>query len=196
MCVCETDHGFGAELWDELAQFLSKFLSPNTCNANVAIALQSTHDHKWLVDYWWDNTFLAYSLLRHTTGAGSCGLTITITWIPPVLFPPDDSLEEYLTTGAGLDVSFFNYGFWLFFQEYFFFNTPVLYSALHRTNFRVTTFLFLVIALRIRCVSVLRKHPLMYPRRSTCLDVYSDMYVKDEVLLYTMKCYTWWKTLK
>ena len=77
------------------------------------------------------------------------------------------------------------------FSGVFFFNTPVLYSSLHRTNFRVTTFLFLVIALRIRCVSVLRKHPLMYPRRSTCLDVYSDMYVKDEVLLYTMKCYTW-----
>ncbi len=38
---------------------------------------------------------------------------------------------------------------------------------------------------RIRCVSVLRKHPIMYPRRSTRLDVYSDMYVKDEVVMVT-----------
>ena len=53
-----------------------------------------------------------------------------------------------------------------------------------------------LVPVRIRCVSVLRTHPHMYPRRSTRLDVYSDMYVKDEVLLYTMKCKTWCKTLK
>ena len=41
------------------------------------------------------------------------------------------------------------------------------------------------------CVSVLRTHPYMYPRRSTILDTYSDMYVKDEVLLVTMQCKTW-----
>ncbi len=41
---------------------------------------------------------------------------------------------------------------------------------------------------RIRCVSVMCTHPHMYPRGSTSLDTYSDMYVKDEVLLYTMKC--------
>ena len=45
-----------------------------------------------------------------------------------------------------------------------------------------------LLAVRIRCVSVLRTHPHMYPRRSTHLDVYSDMHVQDEVLLRTMKC--------
>ena len=47
------------------------------------------------------------------------------------------------------------------------------------------------LAVRIRCVSVLRTHPYMYPRRSTSLDTYSDMYVKDEVLLFTIQCKTW-----
>ena len=48
-----------------------------------------------------------------------------------------------------------------------------------------------LIAVRIRCVSVLGTHPYMYPRRSTSLDTYSDMYVKDEVLLFTIQCKTW-----
>jgi hypothetical protein len=33
--------------------------------------------------------------------------------------------------------------------------------------------------------------PSLYPRRSTSLDTYSDKFVEDEVLLYTMKCKTW-----
>ena len=49
---------------------------------------------------------------------------------------------------------------------------------------------------RIRCVSVLYTHPHMSPRISTRLDVYSDMYVKDKVLLCVMKCKTSSKTLK
>ena len=48
-----------------------------------------------------------------------------------------------------------------------------------------------LLAVRIRCVSVVHTYPHMYPRRSTRLATYSDMYVKDEVLLYTMKCKTW-----
>ena len=48
-----------------------------------------------------------------------------------------------------------------------------------------------LLAVRIRCVSVVHTYPHMYPRRSTRLETYSDMYVKDEVLLYTMKCKTW-----
>ena len=39
-------------------------------------------------------------------------------------------------------------------------------------------------------------HPHMYPRSSTPLHVYSDMYVKHQVLLCVMKCETWSKTLK
>jgi hypothetical protein len=48
-----------------------------------------------------------------------------------------------------------------------------------------------LLVVRIRCVSGLRTHPHTYPRRFTSLDTYSDMYVEDEVLLYTMKCKTW-----
>ena len=48
-----------------------------------------------------------------------------------------------------------------------------------------------LLAVRIPSVSVLRTHPHMYPRRSTPLDVYLDMYVQDEVLLCVMKCETW-----
>jgi hypothetical protein len=36
-----------------------------------------------------------------------------------------------------------------------------------------------LVAVRIRCVSVLRTHPHMYPRSSARLDVCTDMYVKD-----------------
>ena len=48
-----------------------------------------------------------------------------------------------------------------------------------------------LVAVRIRCVSVLRTHPHMYPRSSARLDVCTDMYVKDHVLMCVMKCETW-----
>ena len=48
-----------------------------------------------------------------------------------------------------------------------------------------------LVVVRIRCVSVLRTHPHMYPRISARLDVCTDMYVKDHVLMCVMKCETW-----
>ena len=48
-----------------------------------------------------------------------------------------------------------------------------------------------LVAVRIRCVSVLRTHPHMYPRSSARLDVCTDMYVKDHVVMCVMKCETW-----
>jgi hypothetical protein len=48
-----------------------------------------------------------------------------------------------------------------------------------------------LVVVRIRCVSVLHTHPHMYPRSSAHLDVCTDMYVKDHVLMCVMKCETW-----
>jgi hypothetical protein len=48
-----------------------------------------------------------------------------------------------------------------------------------------------LVAVRIRCVSVLRTHPHMYPRISGRLDVSTDMYVKDHVVMCVMQCETW-----
>ena len=48
-----------------------------------------------------------------------------------------------------------------------------------------------LVAVRIRCVSVLRTHPHMYPRSSARLDVCTDMYVKDHVVMCVMQCETW-----
>jgi hypothetical protein len=48
-----------------------------------------------------------------------------------------------------------------------------------------------LVVVRIRCVSVLYTHPHMYPRSlrqsSARLDVYTEMYVKDHVVLCVMK---------
>ena len=44
-----------------------------------------------------------------------------------------------------------------------------------------------LVTIRICCLSVLHKHPHMYPQTSVRLDVYSDMFVKDQVLLCVMK---------
>ena len=47
-----------------------------------------------------------------------------------------------------------------------------------------------MVAVRIRCVSVLRTHPHMYSRSSAPLEVESEKYVRDTVLLHTLQCDT------
>ncbi len=45
-----------------------------------------------------------------------------------------------------------------------------------------------LVAVRIRCVSVMRTHPHMYPRSSAPLDVWSEKYVRDTVLFRRLQC--------
>ena len=47
-----------------------------------------------------------------------------------------------------------------------------------------------MVPVRIRGLSVCRMDPHMYPRSSARLDVYTDMYVKDHVVMCVMKCET------
>ena len=53
-----------------------------------------------------------------------------------------------------------------------------------------------LVAVRIRCLSVRRIQPHMYPRRSAPSDVYSDMYVKHAVLWCARQCEPWSTSLK
>ena len=48
-----------------------------------------------------------------------------------------------------------------------------------------------LVAVRIRCLSVRRRQPHMYPLTSVPSDVYSDMYVKHEVLWCGRQCEPW-----
>ena len=53
-----------------------------------------------------------------------------------------------------------------------------------------------LVAVRIRCLSVRRMQPHMYPRSSAPSDVYSDMYVKHAVLWRARQCEPWSTSLK